>query len=138
MPPHSRRRRGSHAIASVTQAHEQRLEHVRPQDLRPKLTNDRPLGVLGRLFCLQLCRFCFMTPGRIGCDRAIPTKGDSGPARIRLLARGSFAGSAIQVMLAGEHLLVTGWISTLFMRENCGKAFPVYHYLTEDITPYAR
>ena len=79
-----------------------------------------------------------MTPGRIGCDRAIPTKGDSGPARIRLLARGSFAGSAIQVMLAGEHLLVTCWISTLFMRENCGKALPVYHYLTEDITPYAR
>ena len=38
MPPHRRRRRGSHAIASVTQAHEQRLEHVRPQDVRPKLT----------------------------------------------------------------------------------------------------
>jgi hypothetical protein len=26
-----------------------------------------------------------------GCDRAIPTKGDSRPARIRLLARGSFS-----------------------------------------------
>ena len=57
MPPHSRRRRGSHAISSVTQAHEQRLEHLRPQDLRPKLTNDRPLCVLGRLFWLRLCRF---------------------------------------------------------------------------------
>jgi hypothetical protein len=52
MPPHSRRRRGSHDISSVTQAHEQRLEHWRPQDLRPKLTNDRPLCVLGRLYLL--------------------------------------------------------------------------------------
>jgi len=59
MPPHHRRRWGSHARSSVTEAHEQRLEHGRRQEGIPRRHKDRPIYVRGRLFCLKLCRFCY-------------------------------------------------------------------------------
>jgi hypothetical protein len=67
MPPHRRRRWGAHDISSVTPAHEPRLDHVRRQDWLPRLNTDRPLCVLGRLFCLRRCRFA-STPLRTVCD----------------------------------------------------------------------
>src|SRR5262245_27891083 len=50
---------GSHARSSVTEAHEQRLEHGRRQEGIPRSHKDRPISVRGRLCCLKICRFCF-------------------------------------------------------------------------------
>jgi len=61
MPPRRRRRWGSHARSSVTEAHEQRPEHARRQEEIPRRHKDRPIYVRGRLFCLKLCRFCLST-----------------------------------------------------------------------------
>ena len=40
MPPYRRSGGGAHARASLTQAHEPRLDHVRRQDVLPRLNND--------------------------------------------------------------------------------------------------
>ena len=39
----------------------QHLDNLRRKDLLPRLKNDRSICLLGRLFCLKLCRSCLLS-----------------------------------------------------------------------------
>jgi hypothetical protein len=43
---------------------EQHLANLRRKDLLPQLRNDSSICCLGRLFCLELCGFCFCAGSR--------------------------------------------------------------------------
>jgi hypothetical protein len=56
---------------------EQHLDNLRRKGLLPRLKNDRSICLLGWLFCLELCRFCYTTPPSAACSARCAPAGAS-------------------------------------------------------------